>query len=57
VSSARCATVRVTFQLKGRVRVALDTQSAESGGVDRLFKETLMAGMEDFDQILDPGRT
>ena len=57
MSSARCATVRVTFQLKGRVRVALDTQSAESGGVDRLFKETLMAGMEDFDQILDPGRT
>ncbi len=47
----------VTFQLKGRVRVALDTQSAESGGVDRFFEETLMAVMEDFDQILDPGRT
>lgn len=33
------------------MRVALDKQSAESGGVDRLFEETLAAGAEDFDQI------
>ena len=35
------------------MRVALDKQSAESGGVDKLFEETLMAGAEDFDQ--NPG--
>ena len=50
MSSARFATVRFMFQHKGRVRVALDKQSAESGGVDRLFEETLVAGAEDFDQ-------
>ena len=38
------------FQHKGRVHVALDKQGAESGGVDRLFEETLAAGVEDFDQ-------
>ena len=50
VNSARFATVRFMFQHKGRVRVALDKQSAESGGVDRLLEETLAAGAEDFDQ-------
>ncbi len=44
------------FQHKGRVRVAIDKQCAESGGVDKLFEETLAAGAEDID-LLDPGRT
>jgi uncharacterized protein with von Willebrand factor type A (vWA) domain len=43
------------FQHKGRVRVALDKQSAESGGVDKLFEETLAAGAEDFDQMPESG--
>ncbi|KAH9043015.1 YebC-like protein [Lactarius hengduanensis] len=51
--NARFATVGFMFQHKGRVRVALDKQSAESGGVDRLLEETLAAGAEDFDQ--NPG--
>ena len=37
------------------MRVALDKQSAESGGVDRLLEETLAAGAEDFDQIPGSG--
>ncbi|KAF8270338.1 DUF28-domain-containing protein [Lactarius quietus] len=53
--NARFATVRFMFQHKGRVRVALDKQSAESGGVDRLFEETLTAGAEDFDHIPGSG--
>ena len=55
VGSARFATVRFMFQHKGRVRVALDKQSAEDGGVDRLFEESLAAGAEDFDQIPGSG--
>ena len=55
VSSARFATVRFMFQHKGRVRVMLDKQSAESGGVDSLLEETLAAGAEDFDQIPGSG--
>jgi len=53
--NARFATVRFMFQHKGRVRVALDKQSAESGGVDNLLEETLAAGAEDFDQIPGSG--
>ncbi|KAI9457744.1 YebC-like protein [Lactarius psammicola] len=51
--NARFATVRFMFQHRGRVRVALEKQSAEGGGVDRLFEEMLAAGAEDFDQ--NPG--
>ena len=43
------------FQHKGRVRVALDKQNAESGGVDKLLEETLAAGADDFDQIPGSG--
>ncbi|KAN0141319.1 YebC-like protein [Lactarius tabidus] len=53
--NARFATVRFMFQHKGRVRIALDKQSAEGGGVDRLFEETLTAGAEDFDQMPGSG--
>ena len=55
LNSAQFAAVRFMFQHKGRVRVALDKQSAESGGVDRLLEETLAAGAEDFDQIPGSG--
>jgi transcriptional/translational regulatory protein YebC/TACO1 len=55
MSRARFSPVRFMFQYKGRVRVTLDRQSAESGGVDSLLEETLAAGAEDFDQIPGSG--
>ncbi|KAI0303407.1 YebC-like protein [Multifurca ochricompacta] len=53
--NARFATVMFMFRHRGRVRVALNRQDVENGGVDKLFDEVLAVGAEDFDQIPGAG--